>query len=143
RALAFVQMNGMAIGVGQDLHLNVTRFLDELLHVHAIVTEGRFGLRAHSTQGRGDLVTAVDETHPFAATAGRGFKHHRETDLIGGFNDLVLTAQHVGAGNYRYASLLHDGAGGDLIAHLFDRFGHGADEDDASLLASAGEWRPF
>src|SRR5437762_3118861 len=111
------------------------RFLDELLHVHAVIAERRFCLRAHSTQGRGNLITAMDKAHSFATTAGRGFEHYRETDVLGGFNNLVLTAQHISAGNDRYASLLHNGASGDLITHLFDRSRRGTDKDDASLLA--------
>ena len=60
RTFTLVQVNGVTMGVGQDLHLDVPRFLDELLHIHAVIAERGLGLRADPAQRREDLVAGLD-----------------------------------------------------------------------------------
>ena len=44
RAVALVEMDGVAVAVGEDLHLDMARRVDVFLDQHALVAEGRFRL---------------------------------------------------------------------------------------------------
>ena len=139
RTFALVEMDDVPMAVAQYLDLDVARLFHEFLQIHAVVAEGRFGLRTDAAQRRDHVVRSIHQAHPFAAATGRRFEHDREADPFRGRRDLVLVAQHVGAGHDRHARVLHDRARGDLVAHLLYRVRLRADEDDARGAARRGE----
>ena len=49
-AVAFAEMNDVALGVAQNLVLNMARILDEFLDVHPAISEGLFRLRARGVE---------------------------------------------------------------------------------------------
>ena len=82
RALALAQADHPPRGVGQDLGLDVPRPLDQLLEVHAIVTEGLQRLAPGERPGWLEVGRLAHHAHPLAAASGRGLEHHREPELL-------------------------------------------------------------
>ena len=56
RALALEEVDDVAVGVGEDLHFDVARPLDEPLDVQRAVAERRGGLAPRGLHRVGDLV---------------------------------------------------------------------------------------
>ena len=83
RTIALVEMDGVAVAVGEDLHLDVTRRVDVFLDQHALVAEGRFRLALGSGERRLEIGVAVDPAHALAAAAGHRLDQHRIADLVG------------------------------------------------------------
>ena len=71
RAVALVQMNGVAVPVGEDLHFDMARRGDIFFDQHAIVAEGGFRLALRRFQRGVEIGVAVDAAHALAAAAGR------------------------------------------------------------------------
>ena len=69
--------------VGQHLHLDVARPLDEALEHHHVVAEGRPRLAARAGQRGRELLRAAHHAHALAAAAARGLDHHRPADARG------------------------------------------------------------
>ena len=60
-------MDGVAVGVGENLHLDVARMLDEAFHVHGVVAKGDAGLGAGRVVCLLELVLAPGLAHALAA----------------------------------------------------------------------------
>ncbi len=141
-ALALAEINGVAMLVGQHLHLDVAGIDDGLLDVDFVVSEGALGLALSGLKGRLQFLRGVHQAHAFAAASGSRFQHYREADffrdlpgLLSGFNSL-RSARHEGnAGNF------HVLAGAGLGAHHFHRGGGRSDELDTGVGAGLGEAR--
>ena len=71
RAVALEEVNRVALLVGENLDLDVTRLSEEFLQDHPRVAEGRGGFAAGAFQGRGEVRRPIDPAHPFAAAARR------------------------------------------------------------------------
>ena len=70
RTVALVEMDGVAVTVGENLHLDMARRGDVFLDQHAFVAEGGFRL-AHGAGKRGlEVGVTVDPPHALAAAAG-------------------------------------------------------------------------
>ncbi len=141
RAVAVIQVDGIALAVGQHLNLDVTRLLEELLHVHGAVAEGRVGLGAGHGD-RGDQVGfGVHHAHATSAAAGGGLDDHRVADAPGGGQQLafIVAQRPVGAWHRGHAGLLHRFDGADLVAHQANGLGARADEGEAGTLDLLGE----
>ena len=89
RAFAFMQVNTIAMGVGQNLNFDMARLGDEFFDENPVIPKAgrRFvlgGLKsfARFLIGRGDA-------HPLATATCRSLDHHRIADLIGNFHRLV------------------------------------------------------
>lgn len=139
RAVALVEVDDVALAVGEDLHLDVAGLDDGLLQEDGRVAEGRGGLTRGGLDGFPELGGVLDPAHTAPATTGDGLHEDGETDLVGGRDQLV----HVGGGR-RGAEDRHSGGagGGDragLVAGQFEDVGAGSDEGDAGLLAGPRE----
>src|SRR5262245_49755162 len=77
RAVALVEVDGVAVGVGEHLHLDVARRRDEFLDQHAAVAEGGRGLALRTRQRRAEFALTVDAAHTLAAAARDGLDEHR------------------------------------------------------------------
>jgi hypothetical protein len=73
-ALALAEVKGLALPVGQDLHLDVTRSFDETLDDHRVVAEGRFRFAPRGREGCREVGLGANDTHAFSAPARDGFK---------------------------------------------------------------------
>ena len=139
-ALALAQVDHPAVGVGQDLHLDVARGGDVALDEQGVVAEGGRGLAAGGGDRLGGLLGALHHVHALAAAAGRRLDQR-------GVADRLDPGQQGGVVQPRLGQARHGGhpapghrcLGGDLVAHHRDRLGAGADEDQAGGLAGGGE----
>ncbi len=77
RAVPFTQMDHVAVGVTDDLHLHVTSVLDERLDEDRSVTEGALGFTGGSGHGIAQCADVHDGSHPASATAGRRLHQSR------------------------------------------------------------------
>ena len=128
-AVTLEQMHRIAVGVAEDLHLDMARFHQILLDQHTRVAEGVLALPHRAFQGLGEVLCLVDLPHALAAATGHGLDQHRITDAR------RLRRQHLRvlafpmvSGDDRHAGLLHDRLGRILQAHAADRVRTGADE---------------
>ncbi len=133
-------MDGVALGIGYDLHLHMARPLQEFLHQHMLVAEGALGLALRARQRIGEFGGAVDPAHALAAAASRRLDQHWIADLVGrlaqGF--LVLGIAVIARQNRNFR-LVHRRLGRALRAHGADGAGRRADKGDAVLAAGHGE----
>ncbi len=78
RTISRADVDDIAMGIGEDLDLDVTRFLQVLLDVNLVTTKGRFCFRLRGLQRRAQIVPAMDEPHAMSAPSRGGFDHERE-----------------------------------------------------------------
>src|SRR5690606_23097524 len=73
RTVPLREMAGLSIGISHNLDLDVTRLLDELLHVHAIVPKGGSGLHTGAFPGLLKFGFFPNGAHPLAPASSRSF----------------------------------------------------------------------
>src|SRR5690606_30539947 len=100
---AFTQVDDVAVGVGEDLDLDVPGAVDPPLDQQRVVAEGGAGLPA----GGGDLVReprlVPHQAHALAATARGGLQQHRHADPAGRLDELLVRQPGpAGAGDDRH-----------------------------------------
>ena len=91
-ALAFAQVNGVAVTVGDDLDLDMPGLGHVLLDVDGGVAEGRAGGVGGGGEGGNQVVLALHDLHADAAAAPAGLDDHRKPDAardLGGFVRIV------------------------------------------------------
>ena len=140
RAVALAEVDGVAAAVAEHLDFDVARALQIFFEVDGVVAERRLGFGAGGGERGRKLVLQMRDLHAAAAAAGGGLHQHRKADLardrdgvlVGG--DAAVGARH--AGN---AERLGGALGLDLVAHLADVLGLGADEVDAVLGQDFGK----
>ena len=97
-AVALVQVQHVAVLVGEDLHLDVPAALDVALQQQGIVAERGGGLTACGGDRRTDLVLLAHDAHALAATTCGGLDEDREGKIaLGGeppISDLAQRPQH-------------------------------------------------
>ncbi len=140
RAVAFMQVDDVALAVAEDLHLDMTRTGDVALDQHARIAEGRLPLALGRGQIFSEVLGPVDLAHPLAAAAGDRLDQHREADAVRlgaqGLQRLVLALI---AGGDGHARLDHQLFRCVFQTHGADRRRLGADPDDASRRHRLGE----
>jgi hypothetical protein len=108
RTVALIEVNSVALLVGKDLQLDVTRARHIFLDQYATVAEGGLRFALCAFQCRIKIGVTVYAPHPFTTTAGDRFYEDRIAELIGflheKFRILPLT---VIARDYGYACFLH------------------------------------
>ena len=140
RAVAFIEMQGVARFVGNALDLDVARLLDVLFHIERAVLECRLSLCAGGGERRMQADVVVRDAHAAAATAGGGLDDHGVTDLVGYFDGLIFVGDFaLGAGDDRYAGGLGDFPSADLVAQAAHGLGRRADEGDTAFATDLGE----
>ena len=142
RAFALAEMDEVAVGVAQDLDLDMARLLDVFLEEDPVVAEGGARLVLRRAQALADLGVARRDAHALPAPAGRGLDHHRiadaarELDRRLGIDDgLVVTRHRLDPGGKGQALRF------DLVAHRGDRGLGRADELDLRQLERLREGR--
>ncbi len=134
-------MDDIAVGVGEDLDLNVARAQQRAFEDQLAGAEGVFRLGPGAGQRLGQLGGVADKAHAAPAAAGGRLDHEGEADRFGrrdqGGVGLVLSRV---AGNAGHPRRGHQPLGPGLVAHRRDRLGRGADEGEARLPHRAGEF---
>ena len=83
--LALAEPNGIAVLVGQHLHLDVAGIDDRFFDIHFAVAKRTLRLASGGFEGGTKFLAGVHQAHAFAAAAGRSFQHHRVADALGDF----------------------------------------------------------
>ena len=125
-------MDDVAVGVAQDLDLDVAAPTQVALQEHGVVAETAHGLPPGGSH-RGRQVRRVrHQTHPLAAASRGRLDHERETDVarVAG----ILRRRQRG-----HARGLGCGLGRQLVAHGLDGIGSGADPHQAGRGHGPGE----
>ena len=111
-----------------------------LLDEDVLVAEGLLGLALHQVEGGDHLVLLIAAAHAAAAAAAGRLEDDGEAVLPGLGQGLLPVLQGLGrAGDGGHVAGLGDGLGGELVPHLGQDLGGGADEGDARLLTGPGE----
>ncbi len=140
RAVALVQMDRVAVRIGEHLHFDVAGRRDIFLDQHAVVAERILGLALGCFQPGLEIGMLVDAPHPLAAATGDGLDQHRIADLIslllkeGRLLPIAVIARH-----HRHPGPLHQRLGAAFQSHGADRVRRRTDEDQAGLRTRLGE----
>ena len=143
RALALEEVHHGAVGVAEDLHLDVPGAGHVGLDEDGAVAEGgrRFPLgRRH---GVGERVGALHHAHAPAAAAGRGLDQDGPAEGGHGLGHRASPASASGGdlhgGEHGHPRGRHGGLGVELRAHGLDHLGRGAHEDEPRRHTGPGE----
>jgi hypothetical protein len=82
RAVALEQIHGVAVGIREDLDLDVPRGGQVFLDQHPIVAEARLRFALRGRERRGEIGGTLDDLHALAAAARRRLDEHRIADRI-------------------------------------------------------------
>ncbi|KZE94510.1 hypothetical protein AVP42_00993 [Agromyces sp. NDB4Y10] len=140
RALALAEVDDVAVRVGEDLHLDVARGVDEALEQQGVVAER--GARDAAGRGQGvlELGLVAGDLHALAAAARGRLDEQWEPDERRGVEELVVGRVRLAdARHHGHAGLGDVALGPDLVAHDLERERAGTDEHDAGLGARAPE----
>src|SRR5262249_22658651 len=139
RAFAIKQVYDIAVGVAQDLHFDVARAFDIALDIKPAVAEVARAFAAGAT----DLVlkrrSFAHDAHALAAAAGGWLDEQRKADRPGALDKRLRIVVLDSRRRDRKAARRNESARPYLVAHEFDRFRGGADENQAGVSHLAGE----
>ena len=134
RAVAFVQVHGIAGLIGENLHLDVPRAFDELFHEQRAVAERRLGFAATALERVGHRLPVRDRAHAATAAPGRGLEHDRIADFLRERRCRAARRERFAASRDRWdAKRLRQRPGLHLVPEQFKRCWRRADEGDATL----------
>src|SRR5690606_29599903 len=131
RAVALPQMHDVPVLIGEDLHLDVTRLLDQLLNVDPGILEGLLGLCRGGLEfgPQGHLI--VGRADSLAPAAGGRLDQYGISNLLCHPQGLELVRHESGAaGHTGDISLPRDVAGRNLVAQFEHRLVRWTDELD-------------
>ena len=83
RALAFPEVNQVAVKIPEDLNLDVPGFLNQFFYVDFPVAESTQGFARCVAESGREFCERIDAAHAFAAASRSRFYHHRKADLFG------------------------------------------------------------
>ena len=140
RAVAVPAVHDVAVGIGQDLDLDVAGAIDELLEIDAGVLERGLGLVAGHLQRAAEVGLVAADPHALAAAAGGRLDQDGKADRPGEAEGLGIA----GDGPFGAGHAGDLGRGGDLLglglqAHLADGLVGRADELEVAAPADLGE----
>ena len=142
RAVPLAEVDHVAVPVGEHLHLDVARILDEPLDVDGRVGEVLLPLPRRSVERALGVAGLADDLHALAAAAGGGLDDQRVADLVAERDHRRRAVDRIdGAGDDRHAGGAHRSARRGLRAHQLDRRGRRADPREARFLDRAREGR--
>ncbi len=144
RAFALVQINAVAVLVGQHLNFDMARLNNEFFNEHAVVAEAGRGLGPGAFQAVAAFGVVMGDTHALAAAARRCLEHHGIADLVRDLDRHIRVGHGFRmAGNDADVGLFGQLLGFDLVAHGVDRADRRADEGHALLGQGLGEFGVF
>src|SRR5205085_11118275 len=107
-ALALAEMDHVAMLVGQHLYLDVTRPFDISLDVYGTILKCSESLGLGGLELTTKLAFLTHDAHAAAATAGRSFDDHGETDLACELFCFIRRVDRIRASRqYRHAGRRH------------------------------------
>ncbi len=139
RAVALAERRHPPLAVAENLHLDVTRPIDEAFDKGAGVAEELLSQPFDAVVRLAQRRLVVTARQADAAAAGGAFQHHRVADARGGGNRLLHVLQQAGARRHRHPGQRRQLARPVLeteLAHLRRRR---ADKGDTRRLAGVGK----
>ena len=135
RAVALEEVDHVALGVGEDLHLDVPRVDHGLLDEHGRVAERALGL-AHAGVDRVlEVLLLVHLAHAAAAATGDGLDEERVVQALRRFHQLVEVVVGRDRLERRDVGVLRGLDRAGLVAGEREHVGRRADEGDAGVGA--------
>src|SRR5207248_9287819 len=132
RAVAFPQVDDVAVRVGEDLHFDVARILEVAPDVHGRVGEVGLTFTLGRLEGALALVGRAHDLETLAAPACCGLDRERPAELVPQPPHLVGRRHRLGrARDDRHSRGLHRLPRGGLRAHRLDRLRGRTDPDEA------------
>ena len=132
-AVALAEPHDVAVGVGEDLHLDVARAGEVALHVALGATEVGLRLACGGLERVGGFVGAGRDLQALAAAAVRGLDRDRPPELVAERHDLARVGDRLERARHRRDV---GGRGGlprrDLVAHDLDGLGRRPDPRHAT-----------
>ena len=139
-AIAFVQMDDIAGAVAEDLDLNVTGTLDELLHEDGTVAEAGQRLAGRRLEQGLDVLHVADDAHALAAAAHGGLDDDGQAVLVDEGLDLLSGLEGtVGSGDDGDAGLDGGLTGAGLVGEGVEVLNSRSDECNAAVGTCLGE----
>ena len=92
RAIALVEVDHVAVRVGENLDLDVPGPRDRLLHKDGAIAEGGERLASATVEGLDHGGWLIHEAHPAATATGGGLQHHGVPHAGGGLERLRCRA---------------------------------------------------
>ncbi len=139
-AVPLAEPERVAMGVRDDLHLDVARPGEVALDVALVAAEVRSGLATGGLERVGRVPGGCDDFHAPPATSVGGLDGDRPAEFLAEGDHLFGRGEHLGApGHPRDAGALGGVPRADLVAHDLDRLGRRTDEGHAPLGDRAGE----
>ena len=142
-AIALTKVDEIAVGVAEDLKLDVMRVDHELFKVAIAIAETGHRFVGGRVEQADEFLFLEARTHAAATTTGGGLDHYWQPDFFG-LGQCRLSIWHdVGAGRNRHAVGDRGGAGRSLVAHPRDHLRGRADESDPRRFANFRKTRIF
>jgi hypothetical protein len=142
RTVALAEMNAGAMGIEEELDLDVTRPFEEPLEDQPLVAEGSERLPARGGKRGLEVCRSPDGAHALAAAAGGRLDEDRVADPARRPRQRgVVLRVAVVAGNRRDAEALRQLPRGGLVAHRPDRRRRRPDPQDPRIGHGLGEVR--
>ena len=135
RAVALEQMNGVPLGVSEDLYLDVPAAANGLLNERRRVAECSLCLTHGRRHGLPERLGIFDPTHAAAAATGNRFDEHGKANLFGSGHQLIEGPPTVAWTWGGDPSRLGRPNSAHLVAGVLEGPGGGTTEDDAGLGA--------
>ena len=134
-AVTLEEVNDVALGVRQNLHLDVLGLDDGRLKIDVPIAECCLCLAGSlSTLGL-ELGLVLDETHAASAATGDGLDKYRKGEVLGVTSQYIGVRGRLGVLQGRQASFLSGGHSGGLVTGQVQGLRGRADELDAIVLA--------
>ena len=142
RAVAFMEVQNVAVAVAQNLYFDVAGAAHEAFQEDRIVAESRSSFAAGLLEAPGEIGLPVHHPHAAPAAAESRLDDEREPDLAGDFLRLLGIAHRLlGAGHHRNAGFFRQAPRRSLVAEQFQQFRAGAYKSDAGTIAGARQRR--
>ena len=134
RAVAFEQVDDIAVGIAEHLYLDMAGRGDPLLQQHLVIGEAGLGLAPAAFQHRLEIRSRIDLAHALATATRDGLDQHGIADGVGfGFEPLDRLVFPLVARRHRYTRRAHQLLGGILQTHRLDARWLGADPDQPRI----------
>ena len=133
-AIAFAQVNRIAVRIGKHLNFNMPTVVNQPLQHQRAVAKGAGGLTARAFDSLLQLGVAAYQSHATSAATGHRFHQERIAELFGlqRQHSIALVSAQV-TRSAGHARLQHALLGQRLVAHGGDRAGGWTDEDHACV----------
>ena len=143
-AIAFVEVQDLAVLVGEDLDFDVAGAADIAFDEDGVVAEGGGGFGVGFGEAGGEFFGGLDDAHATSSATEGCFDDDGEADFLGGGDgfgwilDGFFGARHDGD-----VGFFGETAGGGFVAEHLEKVGAGSDEGDVILFAGAREGGVF